>query len=685
MILTDHTRMTLKRLFALALALLGCLCIAPAAMLASTVSSYDTSWYSSRPDADSYTITTAEQLAGLAHLVDASAFDGHSVSFEGKTIYLGADIDLSSVCGSASRTSWLPIGYSNTSYASYPFKGTFDGQGHAISNLYVSYDDAHESGDSFAYLPCLGLFGYVKGATLTNFTLTGTVDGSSRGSGSVYYAGGVAGFCESSTFSNIHCLTDVESDRCAGGIFGETYTSYGASSSFTDLVYSGTVKSTNSFYDRAGDAGGIGGFIINANGGTDTMENCVNEGTVSTSSSVAHAGGILGSTSPFYGAYDISGCVNTGTVSAPNAEGSGGIVGLLGGQGGQVTSCYNRGNVKGGSAGGIVGILASDQPSVTHTYSTGKVDGSVNEGGIIGASGEGCVLTSATSACNYSVGTGAGDLYDGILEPLSYFSTTDFLSGINAGIAEDSPLLFGFKADIDTLARLKWQGVDAGTQGSGDEEEDEGAAGMGTDDSGDEDEDGTGSGAGKSGGTDDGTGTASTTGDGTGTASTTGDGTGTASTTDDGKRSSRVTAPEDNPISETQITLTPTDEKSLGASTQSTSSGEDADEAADLEIAGLIQTNSASDPEQASDDRLEPESEESEEEPEPESEELVEVEEVFQKQRLVEVKMPETAIMGFTFADADWRIYLACFGAALLLVSAGFATENGLFLRGRRI
>lgn len=49
----------------------------------------DTSWYDNNPTAQEYTLTTAEELAGLAELVNNKTHD-----FTNKTIKLGADIVL---------------------------------------------------------------------------------------------------------------------------------------------------------------------------------------------------------------------------------------------------------------------------------------------------------------------------------------------------------------------------------------------------------------------------------------------------------------------------------------------------------------------------------------------------------------------------------------------------------------
>ena len=83
-------------------------------------------------------------------------------SFAGKTIKLSSDIDLA-------NKAWTPIGnfvYDiSTNGDGYTegasFQGTFDGQGHTISNLYINAPET--SG--------IGLFGCVKGATIKGVTV----------------------------------------------------------------------------------------------------------------------------------------------------------------------------------------------------------------------------------------------------------------------------------------------------------------------------------------------------------------------------------------------------------------------------------------------------------------------------------------------------------------------------------
>lgn len=132
--------------------------------------------YEVEPDAETgkvYKIETEWQLAWLAQEVN------NGNNFSGKTISLTNDIDLSAVCGEG-KGNWTPIGTS-----SKKFSGTFDGQGHTISGLYIN-----EVGTvtSAAYK---GLFGYNTGK-IQNLVVTGKVHVKSK-SNSLSKIAGVAG------------------------------------------------------------------------------------------------------------------------------------------------------------------------------------------------------------------------------------------------------------------------------------------------------------------------------------------------------------------------------------------------------------------------------------------------------------------------------------------------------------
>ena len=146
-----------------------------------TVSEPNTKWYTANPAATSFTIKNANELAGLAEIVNAGTDD-----FEHDEITLAADLNLA---GYSDGTGWTPIGT-----IANPFKGTFEGNKKSISNLFIN------SEDQFA-----GLFGYLANAEIRNL---GVVSGSVTG---CTYAGALAGSVEASTIINCYAKVKVSS------------------------------------------------------------------------------------------------------------------------------------------------------------------------------------------------------------------------------------------------------------------------------------------------------------------------------------------------------------------------------------------------------------------------------------------------------------------------------------------
>ena len=121
----------------------------------------DTSWYN---DTDTeFTLTTAEQLAGLAELVDGGN------TFTSKTVKVGKNLDLYAEDANGEPISFEPIGSFSDDKA---FEGTFDGQGHTISNLYQNgWALANGVWDGPEY--GMGLFSLVENATIKNVNFEG--------------------------------------------------------------------------------------------------------------------------------------------------------------------------------------------------------------------------------------------------------------------------------------------------------------------------------------------------------------------------------------------------------------------------------------------------------------------------------------------------------------------------------
>ncbi len=168
----------------------------------------DTSWYN---DTDTeFTLSTAEAVAGLGELVNGGN------TFAGKTIKLSSDINLfcedTTPSADGDPLTFRPIGDHSKDGT---FEGTFDGQGHAISNLYQNgWDLGYEWGVYGSY----GLFGEINNATIKNLTITGT-ESYIEGGDVSFIAGSATGTC---VFENI----TIEDSKIAtynngcGGIIG---------------------------------------------------------------------------------------------------------------------------------------------------------------------------------------------------------------------------------------------------------------------------------------------------------------------------------------------------------------------------------------------------------------------------------------------------------------------------------
>ena len=91
----------------------------------------DTAWYLEDTTATEYKLTTAEEFAGFAALINGTSNARAAVdtTFAGKTVYLESNVDLSGI-------NWTPI--SDPMGDVYnSFAGTFDGQGYSMYNLNI--------------------------------------------------------------------------------------------------------------------------------------------------------------------------------------------------------------------------------------------------------------------------------------------------------------------------------------------------------------------------------------------------------------------------------------------------------------------------------------------------------------------------------------------------------------------
>ena len=264
-----------KRIGSLLLILALCFTLLPTAAFAADSTdawgdTADTSWYTDHEADTEYRITTAEQLAGLEQLVNNKTA---SVSFEGKTIYLDNDLDLSGY-------QWTPIG-NGSNFGRY-FAGTFDGQYHKIMNLLH-----HSTGDE---LIRNGLFGVVSdGGTLKNLLVIDADIDSNDGS---LIAGILADWVNGGTVENCYTSGKIENNvgsKFVGGLIGQCTWSTQVKGCGSDA----TVISTESNEDHVDTVGGLIGQWENS-ADSSSITDCWFGGSVSCNNIYSAVGGILG-------------------------------------------------------------------------------------------------------------------------------------------------------------------------------------------------------------------------------------------------------------------------------------------------------------------------------------------------------------------------------------------------------
>jgi hypothetical protein len=339
--------------------------------------SADTTWYTG-PSAQAFNITTAEQLAGLAQLVN------NGNTFAGKTITLGANIFLNDTAGSTSagfnpygKIAWTPIGTSGRS-----FQGEFDGIAGAnnrkVYGLYIPEGGQYQ-----------GLFGRIT-ATVRNLdVLVGQVTGTD-------YVGGVAGY--GSSFTNVNSNVAVTGKNYVGGIVGRAERAInrvtargnitadgryvGGLAGYTDYPIESSNYSNGEISGIANYVGGLAGYT------TSEIIASYTDGNVTGQDTVGGLAGYIYSSGSSGESYDrIKNSYSLKSVKARNFVG--GLVGYFNSYTsyspyGRITNCYSAGDVKGNfQVGGLAGYTSGG--TIDSCYSRSNVIGDDNVGGLVGS------------------------------------------------------------------------------------------------------------------------------------------------------------------------------------------------------------------------------------------------------------------------------------------------------------
>lgn len=358
---------------------------------------YDISWYDK--DAETYSISSASQLAGLAYLVNNT-----TDLFEDKVVELTADIDLAG-------KEWVPIGDNDQMVSPslgvpYPtaFCGTFDGKEHTVSNIQIDVDESELAAKDRNWV--VGLFGESKGL-IQNLHMEGgsikvqlTKNISSEQWNHSISTGSVCGYGENIS----HCTSSVSIDVATrytegytGGILGQGYVEH--------CENTGKVTGTNGSC--------IGGVL-----GSGQAYRCTNRGEVVSIGRDLYVGGIagsvasrLGSPSAETGYYYADGCINYGNVSNTADNGFVCYMGGIAGTGDLLVNCMNYGNLNADvscpefySNEILMGGICVNSSLVVNSANLGKLTASGKNGRIVqagvGGSADNCYNIGQLSATN---------------------------------------------------------------------------------------------------------------------------------------------------------------------------------------------------------------------------------------------------------------------------------------------
>ena len=273
---------------------------------------YGGAWAQTRPSkgdgkvGNPYIITTAEELKWFRDEVNSGNNEICAKIADNVEV-----IDMSTVCHAEDKSqnliekSWEPIGKYDYRYQ---YRGTFDGNGKTITNLYINASQLN-----------VGLFGYTYKGTIKNLTfeyanVTNTKD----------YTGILVGKAfGGSTLQNIKISNtcQIKGGKYTGGIAGEL------DGNAYNCVNYATVQGIQYI-------GGLCGYYSKSRTG-NSMTACANYGNVTASSQ--HVGGLVG----YFDSGTIQDCANYGGV-----KGTDYIAGMAGSVNkGKIQNVFSYGNI----------------------------------------------------------------------------------------------------------------------------------------------------------------------------------------------------------------------------------------------------------------------------------------------------------------------------------------------------
>jgi len=291
------------------------------------------------------------------------------------------------------------------------FTGSFDGQNHTISNLYI--DRIVKADSAINYTSGVGLFGRTQNATISNLTVTGQVTGTDS-------VGGIVGYANGGTYSNLHFSGDVlgiySDSQAIGGLIGSINDTGARSTTISDSSFTGTVS---------GQAGytGVGGLV-----GYDWHAT-----QIPTTISNSHVVNAIINGTGSHGVGGLVGYTNRSTISDSDVSGTvtgldnvGGLVGYS--KNGTISNSHSAANTTGtaDNVGGLVGYLedaAGNRIIIENSYASGSVIGSNYIGGLVGYARMSAENSNSNIEKSFSIGSVTGhDDVGGLIGFIKYIN-----------------------------------------------------------------------------------------------------------------------------------------------------------------------------------------------------------------------------------------------------------------------
>ena len=411
------------------------------------------------PAANETLISNATQLLAFAAKVNNGEFASTDIA------KLTADIDCSSI------TSWTPIGecsmtlwsHVNLTTTGTLFAGTFDGQGHTISNLAM---DFASSGSYKAY----GFFGGIDdNAIVKNITFDNTCSMNVSASyGSCF--GVLAGLVKGATIQDINNYAPVTGGGASslgnnnaagrtmvGAIIGEVHPGT-VPASLSRLHNYATIGSSSSEFTRGGNAGsggngfhvgGIAGFSTNLNNSTMvTFENCVNDGDIYTN--VGRSSGIVAACTRYT---TLESCINNGNMVSSATNFRLANITCIAGLGSILDGCINYGDLTATNNISVAGVVCLINDASVQMKDCASLDATIlgknvlipgpqnntsNYNGVLFGL---CNVNASFSGCRVSGVIGTSDSNKVTLSSANYFNYVGVI-GSNCTSCDNSKITF---------------------------------------------------------------------------------------------------------------------------------------------------------------------------------------------------------------------------------------------------